>query len=258
MSEIVLGPTPAEIMHQSKPESLALAIDFDKLLQVDVTQLMKKKKKFTYLSWAWAVIEMRRRAPFARWWPHIFANGHLYDMCPDGSCIVACYVQLAPDEPAHFMHLAVLEETNRAITEALIYREGEEAKVNAKPWVNQKRKPGAADISNSLMRCLAKNVSQATGIALHLYAGEDLPFIDDDGAAEEPTITQQDINEFQTNINMMFEKARDFEEVKQFARAADPMAVKLGQRKWLADQVIKMKEAIASEFDEAVSEDEDK
>ena len=223
------------------------AVDFNQMLTMDLTKFMDTKpggggKSFTYLSWAWALIHMKREYPHARWWPHIFkeeGSERLYSTCPDGSAMVAVYVQLAPSQPPHFMQLPVLDDTNRAISEELLYWKGEEKKVEEAPWKNQKRKPNASDISNAIMRCMVKCIAAGSGIGLHIYAGEDIP--------PPPSIDKATVDGFKTLVDQRFGSAKDVDELKEFAKELDAEARRLAMIGWFQAQFIQTKAAIESE-----------
>jgi hypothetical protein len=214
-------------------------VDFMALMATDIRHLYDKKQRFQYLSWAWAIIEMRKKFPDARWWPHEFEGGHFYDLAPDGSCMVAVYVQLSLGDRPHFMHLAVLDETNRAISESLIYRDGEEERVAKKPWTNQQRKASASDIANSTMRCLAKGMAAATGISLHLYAGDDVP--------PAPEVNQAEVDQFRAVVSQAFTDCEDVEKLKDMARELDSQAKRYTQVGWFQAQFIATRDAILAE-----------
>lgn len=128
-------------------------INFKELRAVDCTANIEKKGKFSYLSWPWAVRELRERVPDATWSYVTYSrDGSEYDyyMAPDGTCMV--HVALHIEGRQYDMQLPVLDHRNKPIKEA-----------------------NAFDINTAQMRCLVKCIAVATGIGLHLYAGEDLP-----------------------------------------------------------------------------------
>ena len=120
---------------------------FTELDHVDVTQHIEKKGKFSYLSWAYAVRELKKRHPSATW------EVHEWDGVPfintecgffvKGSVIVNA-VEMTQVHP-------VLGHDNKPINT-----------------------PNAFQINTSIQRCLAKAIA-LHGLGIHLYAGEDLP-----------------------------------------------------------------------------------
>lgn len=133
---------------------------FQQLLSTDVKAYVEKKGKFSYLSWSYAIAELRKADPTATWEviksplpdaPHVLAP---YCSTPAGCFVeVAVTVQGVRLSQVH----PVIDERNQTITN-----------------------PKADAINKSIMRCLVKAIA-LHGLGLHIYAGEDLPL----GEAEE-------------------------------------------------------------------------
>jgi len=119
---------------------------FADLRKVDVTKHMEKKNGFTYLSWPFAIEQLFINYPKASW-----QYGDPV-VAPDGSMLV--YILLYLEEEANPIKLQhpVLDYRNKPIST-----------------------PNCFDINTANMRGLTKLISMATGIGLHIYAGEDLP-----------------------------------------------------------------------------------
>jgi len=122
---------------------------FTELDQVDVTKHIEKKGKFSYLSWAYAVRELKKRHPSATWTVHEYGEeGVPFINTECGFFVkVTVTVNLIDMTQVH----PVLDNQNKAITA-----------------------PNAFQINTSIQRCLAKAIA-LHGLGLHLYAGEDLP-----------------------------------------------------------------------------------
>ena len=136
-----------------KKESL-----FERLSQINVSEYTEKKGKFTYLSWAWAVNELKKIAPGAYWIIHEWGTGgneKPYQQTESG-CFVKVTV-IAEGVEMTQIH-PVLDNRNEPI-----------------------KTPNAFEINTSIMRCLTKAIS-LHGLGLYIYAGEDLPF----GKSEKP------------------------------------------------------------------------
>jgi len=136
-----------------KKESL-----FERLSQINVSEYTEKKGKFTYLSWAWAVNELKKIAPGAYWIIHEWGTGgneKPYQQTESG-CFVKVTV-IAEGVEMTQIH-PVLDNRNEPI-----------------------KTPNAFEINTSIMRCLTKAIS-LHGLGLYIYAGEDLPF----GESEKP------------------------------------------------------------------------
>ena len=125
---------------------------FEMLERIDVTNLMEKKGRFTYLSWAHAVRELRRLFPEATWEVHEYSDrdGEINPyMHTDCGHFVKVTVTVN-DIPMTQIH-PVLDNYNKAI-----------------------ESPNAFEINTSIQRCLAKAIA-LHGLGLHIFAGEDLP-----------------------------------------------------------------------------------
>lgn len=127
-------------------------MDFAQLEKTDVTKNIEKKNRFSYLSWPFAVSEFRKSCPSGTW----EVKRH------NGSPVLTTYqghfieVEVTPDVMQPELRFSqihpVLDNTNKPITA-----------------------PNAFQVNTSIQRCLVKAIAIATGIGLHIYAGEDLP-----------------------------------------------------------------------------------
>jgi hypothetical protein len=135
---------------------------FEKGLKVNVKDHVEKKGKFNYLSWAWAVQELRMLDPKASWEVRHFDNYKTKDdiwytvnhdpfMSTDCGYFVEVIVTLSDGTKSQQIH-PVLDNYNKPIS-----------------------KPNCFQINTSTQRCLTKAIALASGIGLYLYAGEDLP-----------------------------------------------------------------------------------
>ncbi|WP_050613290.1 Sak single strand annealing protein [Bacillus testis] len=141
---------------------------FAELAKIDVSEHMEKKGRFSYLSWAWAVDQLRRADPEATW------EVMRFDGMP--------YMKT---ECGYFVEVAV---TMKGITLSQIH-----------PVLNNQNKPiaqpNAFEINTSIQRCLVKAIA-LHGLGLYIYAGEDLPV---DTTQPEP-ITSEEVGILKTRI----------------------------------------------------------
>ena len=126
---------------------------FSDLNQIDVSSRVEKKGGFTYLSWAYAVGELKKRHPKATW-EVIRSNGLPFLQTELGYFVE---VSVTVEGVTHSQIHPVLDNRNKPIT-----------------------KPNAFEINTSLQRALVKAIA-LHGLGLYIYAGEDLP-------EKEPTI----------------------------------------------------------------------
>jgi len=120
---------------------------FAHLNQINVSEHIEKKGNFSYLSWPFAVAQLRLADPTASWEVRRF-EGLPYLRSETGYFVeVAVTVQGITLSQIH----PVLDGRNQPIAE-----------------------PTAIDINSSIQRCLVKAIA-LHGLGLYIYAGEDLP-----------------------------------------------------------------------------------
>jgi hypothetical protein len=120
---------------------------FARLHQINVNDHIERKGQFSYLSWPFAVAQLRLADPSASWEVRRF-DGMPYLRTETGYFVeVAVTVQGVTLSQIH----PVLDGKNQPITE-----------------------PTAFDINTSIQRCLVKAIA-LHGLGLYIYAGEDLP-----------------------------------------------------------------------------------
>lgn len=123
---------------------------FARLSQIDVSAHVEKKGAFSYLSWPFAVAQLRLADPQALWVVCRF-DGLPY-LVADGGCFVevAVTVQGITLSQLH----PVLDARNKPIASPTVF-----------------------DINTSIQRALVKAIA-LHGLGLSLYAGEDLPVLE--------------------------------------------------------------------------------
>ena len=121
---------------------------FMKLFKTDVSKYTEKKGKFSYLSWAYAVQELKRACPAARWGVTKAEDGSPFFVTECGY-FVDVWVEV--DGVSLSQIHPVLNHRNEPI-----------------------EKPNAFQINTSLQRALAKAIA-LHGLGLYIFAGEDLP-----------------------------------------------------------------------------------
>jgi len=123
---------------------------FARLNAVNVSEHIEKKGHFSYLSWPFAVAQLRLADPSATWEVKRF-DGLPYLKTECGFFVeVAVTVQAVTLSQIH----PVLDSKNRPI-----------------------ELPNAFDVNTSVQRCLVKAIA-LHGLGLYVYAGEDLPTAD--------------------------------------------------------------------------------
>lgn len=120
---------------------------FENLNKIDCSKHVEQKGKFNYLSWPWAIQELKKKHPNATWEVIRFENRpYLVTEC-------GYFVEVAVtvEGITHSQIHPVLDNSNRPIA-----------------------KPNSFQINTSIQRCLVKAIA-LHGLGLYIYAGEDLP-----------------------------------------------------------------------------------
>lgn len=137
------------------------------------------KTKLTYLSWAWAWAEVKKRYPTASY-EIIKFNGLPYVFDEKTGYMV--YTTVTIEDVTHEMWLPVMDGNNRAM-----FDHPYEVQTTYKKFTVQQAT--MFDINKTIMRCLTKNLAMF-GLGLYIYAGEDLPENDDEEKSDKKTQTK--------------------------------------------------------------------
>ena len=120
---------------------------FNELRKINVNEHIEKKGGLSYLSWAWAVDTLLQNDPTAYW---EFAEPKYFGE----TMMVFCTVHAMGKSMT--MHLPVMDNRNASV-----------------------KNPDSRKVSDAMMRCLAKCIA-CFGIGLYIYAGEDVPSVEDE------------------------------------------------------------------------------
>lgn len=151
---------------------------FETLFHLDVNSRVEKKKtgntQLSYLSWAWAWAEVKKRYPEAAYKILKFENNLPYVY--DANTGYMVFTEVTIGDVTHEMWLPVMDGANNAM-------KAESYEYQVIKWTNGKRDgfttksvdPATMfDINKTIMRCLVKNLAMF-GLGLYIYSGEDLP-----------------------------------------------------------------------------------
>jgi hypothetical protein len=131
------------------------------------------KVKLTYLSWAWAWAEVKKRFPTASY-EIIKFDGLPYVYDEKTGFMV--YTKVTIEGVTHEMWLPVMDGNNRAMLDHPY-----EVKTKYNSFTVQAAT--MFDVNKTIMRCLTKNLAMF-GLGLYIYAGEDLPEEPDEDVKE--------------------------------------------------------------------------
>ena len=156
---------------------------FDLLNTVNANEHTEKKNGLTYLSWAWAWTEVKKRFPDANYKIYEDANGCIY--WTDGrTCWVKTGVTINGIE--HIEYLPVMDFRNQSI---------------------QLDKITSFDVNKAIQRSLTKACARH-GLGLYIYAGEDLPEEDEEEKARREEEAKKPIDKIQImTISGMIEQS---------------------------------------------------
>jgi len=135
---------------------------FQNLNSVNCNEHTEKKNGLTYLSWAWAWAEVKKRYPTAFY--TIYENQQGWNYFTDGrTCWVKTGVTIEGLE--HIEYLPVMDYRNASIPT---------------------EKVTSFDVNKAIQRSLTKAAARH-GLGLYIYAGEDLPEEGTQAPAPKPT-----------------------------------------------------------------------
>ena len=142
---------------------------FKELYEINVNNYIEKKNGLNYLSWANAWAELKKKHPNASYKIHKFENGLPYVYDEKTGYMV--FTEMTIGDLTYEMWLPVMDGANKAMKK-------EDYKYKTKYGEKTVQSATMFDINKTIMRCLTKNMAMF-GLGLYIYAGEDLPEIDD-------------------------------------------------------------------------------
>ena len=125
------------------------------LLKINVNDHTEKKNGLTYLSWAWAWAEVLKYDPEATWVCHTYGQQGSEEPCMRIGKTAMVHVSVTIKGLRRECMLPVMDHRNKAIQD-----------------------PDSFAVNTAIMRCMTKAISMH-GLGLYIYAGEDLPEVDD-------------------------------------------------------------------------------
>lgn len=126
---------------------------FEEIYSLNVNDKTEKKGQLTYLSWAWAWAEFKKKYPKATYTVDKFDGTYCTGNDKIGWMV---RTEVFADELCYEMWLPIMDMRNNAILS-----------------------PKMTDVNKTIMRCLTKNLAMF-GLGLYIYAGEDLPEDEDE------------------------------------------------------------------------------
>ena len=152
---------------------------FDKLYEINVNNHTEEKNGLTYLSWAWAWAEIKRVYPDATYTIKKFDNSLPYVY--DEKVGYMVFTEVTIEGLTHEMWLPVMDGANKAMKAESYTYKTKKWNASLKTYdITEKTVEAATmfDINKTIMRCLVKNLAMF-GLGLYIYAGEDLPQVEE-------------------------------------------------------------------------------
>lgn len=147
---------------------------FEKLYAINVNDKVEQKNGLNYLSWSYAVAEIKKMHPDMTYEVKKFENGLPYVYDENTGYMV--FTSMTIDGLTQEMWLPVMDSNNRAMKDKPYTVKTKYKDITVQPAT-------MFDINKTIMRCLVKNMAMF-GLGLYIYNGDDLP---EDISAEAPT-----------------------------------------------------------------------
>ena len=198
---------------------------FEVLSAINVNDKVEQKNGLTYLSWAWAWAEVKKRYPDAT---YRVIKDEMTNMpfVLDVNMGFMCSTEVTIQGQTLEMWLPVMDGANKSMKlESYEYttRYGKKTCLAATMF----------DINKTIMRCLVKNLAMF-GLGHYIYAGEDLP--EDDNNVAERLATPKKVNTTSKKVNTTSKK------VNTTSKKVDPnkttkIKLDIGDENW--DKVLR-------------------
>ena len=139
---------------------------FIELNNIDCSKKIERKNGLTYLSWAWAWGELKKKHPNATYNIKKFGENNLPFVYDENTGYMV-FTEVTVEKITHEMWLPVMDSANKAMKK-------QPYEYKTKYGVKTCEAADMFDINKTIMRCLVKNIAMF-GLGLYIYAGEDLP-----------------------------------------------------------------------------------
>lgn len=195
---------------------------FETLKAIDCSEHTEKKNGLTYLSWAWAWAEVKKRYPDATY--TIYHDEQHRPYFEDTELGFMCYTSVTILGETLEMWLPVMDSANNAMK-----RNAYDFSTFSK-YGEKKHHVNAAtmfDINKTIMRCLVKNLAMF-GLGHYIYAGEDLPEeVADQLKAEQEMARQEELKKFNEALDKALAELSACKSIEEFDKL-----VKTHQQFW--------------------------
>ena len=190
------------------------------MLKLNVNEHTEKKQNLTYLSWAWAWQQALLADPNATFKVHTFSTAQ------DGASPVMeinhtgmVWVDVTLNGKTRTGFLPIMDHRNKPISE-----------------------PDAFQVNTAIMRCMTKTLA-LFGLGLYIYAGEDLPYEEEEETSKEEAKPKAEPDPARMNL-MLF--AQKMQEMVNIAETSSQL-----REFWKANQsqLDQLKQELPAQFD---------
>lgn len=211
---------------------------FNILNDIDVSDKIEKKNGLSYLSWAYAWAEAKKRFPDLTYKIHMFGEQQLPYVYDENTGYMV-FTDVTLDGITHSMWLPVMDGANKAMKN--------------KPYTYDTRyKKGVVveaatmfDINKTIMRCLVKNLAMF-GLGLYIYAGEDLP----EKVKEEKSKQEEFDKQLKEDLKETINKYSKFSDKKP-AEVLNELQLKHGKYStWDSEKIISIIDTLINDMNE--------
>jgi hypothetical protein len=180
---------------------------WETLSAIDVSNHIEKKGNFSYVSWAWAWALVKQNYPTATFEKHTFSDNqdNILPFMRDSLTYTYVSVSVTIDGVTQSEIYPVLGNRNEPLKAATSFQ------VNTA-------------LQRGLVKCLAYH-----GLGTNIYAGEDLPVMQDDYEIKKATKDQQDHANYQ-RIDALLEACKDKEVLRTTWESESPIISKMSKK----------------------------
>lgn len=200
-------------------------MSFLELYNKDVSKFIEKKNNLNYLSWSYAVKELKIAYPEATY-KQVYFNNVPYFVDKSGSYVAVKLFLTKEDRKDDFyqdLTFPVLDFKNKTVFE-----------------------PNSFQVNTAFMRCLTKLIGMATGLGLSLYSGEDIPREEETKSSKKEEIKTNNNDEQFNNITNIHEKTPKNRVIE---------ALQKGGLVMFADEIESIKKTMTFDYDNLIKFD---
>ncbi len=149
---------------------------FETLFNINLNDHIEKKNGLSYISWPYAWAEVKKYYPDASYEIKLFGENNLPYVFDENTGYMV-FTSVTIKDITHEMWLPVMDSANKTMKSVKYVYETKYRKNIPVETATM------FDINKAIMRCLVKNLAMF-GLGLYIYAGEDLPELQNENVTE--------------------------------------------------------------------------